>query len=592
MNLSELELIERVKSPPNRELLQQGRKYQSKLRVFTDPLTLKDLELEQGWQAYKAHIGGIFDEKRTQRILKFTTYPLNVISITNDIVTDLQKVFDARNANFEINYPSESVERSFAPVLERLNLRAYFEEVGRPAIKSKPNIIVVVDKNEAGEPYLLAIGEDKLIGLDFTPKGSIKSIIFKHSEGSDELGDYKRIAHYCDEFYTVLEERGDSMQVLSQTAHKIGYCPAKFLLDRELHSKDLFNRFSPLAPLMGSLTEWQKFTTALSFAEHFETFNVIQKPHSECGNDLCTNGYIHHEEQRHADTGALLEYGYAERCTACEDRSLIGPGTVVEVELDEDGKADSRDVFKFIAPDIGGLEHIAKKLRELENYIKVNSVGFNNVLSKEAVNQVQIRGLMESKKKPLLALREVLNESYKWVVDTVARAMYGEHSIKCSADFGTEWYIVSEQEIIELFNSAKEAGMPDGLLKDLYLLLIETKYKTDPARKERQKILCELDPFPFDNIAVLKEKYYLGMVSRDHLKLKGNLERLVAQFERENGDIVAFGSETDLSHAEKVDYILIELNKYLTNESEQLGSSEETTPSGESENRGPSEQYS
>ena len=128
-------------------MLQQGRKYQSKLRTFTAPLTLKDLELEQGWQDYKAHIGGIFDSKRTQRILKFTTYPLNVINLTNDIVTDLQKVFDARNANFEINYPSESVERSFAPVLERLNLRAYFEEVGRPAIKAKPNTIIVVDKN-------------------------------------------------------------------------------------------------------------------------------------------------------------------------------------------------------------------------------------------------------------------------------------------------------------------------------------------------------------------------------------------------------------------------------------------------------------
>lgn len=588
MNLSAQELIERVKSNPNSNLIQEGKKYQSSLRVFTEPLFKKDLIKEHGWEVYKDHIKGIFDTARTNRlVINFTTYPLSVVNITADIVSDLQKVFDARNANFNINYPSDSVKNSFGPILESVNLRAFFEAAGRPAIKCEPNTIIVIDKDQEGRPYPLAIKEDKLLGIEFTPEGGIKCVIFLHSVGEDEAGEFKRIAHYCDEYYTVVEQRKDAYQIMSQTAHNIGSCPAKFLLDRPLHSKDKFNRFSALAPLIGSLTEWQKFNTALSYAEHFEVWNVLQVPYSECGNDMCTNGFIHHPERRHRETDELISREYHERCQACDDRSLIGPGTVISVELDEDGKADSRDVFKFVGPQTNGLEHVANKLQALENHIKVNTVGYNNVLSKEAVNAVQIRGLMESKKKPLLALRELLNESYKWAVNTMASALYGPmHSIKCTADFGTEWYIMGQQEVIDMFDSAKAAGLPDGLLKDLYLLLIETKYKTDPTGAERQKILCDLDPFPFDTIAILKDKYSLGMVETKHLQLKGNLERLVAQFERENGDIVTFGADTDLTYNDKIEYILQTLYKYLENESEQLGDSMQAVSSGGPESGG------
>ena len=198
----------------------------------------------------------------------------------------------------------------------------------------------------------------------------------------------------------------------------------------------------------------------------------------------------------------------------------------------------------------------------------MNTVGYNNVLSKEAVNAVQIKGLMESKKKPLLAIRELLNDFTKWAIKTVSLSIYGPNEITSSADWGTEFYIMGEQEVIELFDSANKAGMPEGLLKDIYLLLIETKYKTNPEQAERQKILCELDPYPFDNMVTLKDKFALRMVDAENLMLKGNMERLVSKFERENGDIVIFGEQ--MEYSTKIEYILTTLKQYLKDESEPI----------------------
>ena len=581
MNLSESQILERVKNPIGKDLVNQSKIYQSRLRVFTEALNAKELDQEEGWQEYRQHIGDCFDSKRAKRLMQYTTFPLSVVNMTSDIVSDLCKVFDARNANFSVNYPSDSVKNSFEPLLADVNIPEFVEAKGRDALKCKPNTIAVVDKHDNGKPYLIEVGEDKLRGIEFTPTGDIKCIIFTHSVGQDEIGPYTRIAHYCDEFYTVVLERDEMQVVERQVPHNVGYCPAKFLLDKEAHSNEEFNRFSFLYPLIGSLTEWQKFRTALSFAEHFEVFNVIQTPHSECAVEGCESGYVRHPEIKHEKTGDLLRASYTERCPACEDRSLIGPGTVVSVELDEDGKADSRDVFKFISPDTSGLKHVAEKLADLENYIKVNTVGYNNVLSKEAVNAVQIKGLMESKKKPLLAIRELLNEFTKWAIKTVSLSIYGPNNITPSVDWGTEWYIMGEQEVIELFNSASDAGMPDSLLKDLYYLLIETKYKTQPEKAQRHRLIAELDPYPFDNMTMLKDKYALGMVDATELKLKGNMERLLAKFERENGDLVQYGQETDMQHSTKIEFILNELKSYLENESEPIiRSSEGAIPEG------------
>ena len=572
MNLSENEILELVKSKGNSSLIDAGERYHSRLRMLTEPLNAAQLEDETAFDELRAHLEDTLTSKKYKRVMQFFTYPLSVVNVTNDVLSDLYKVFDARNSNFNIQYPNDRAAGVMGEIYNAANLRGYMERIGKRVLKAEPNLIVVVDKDEEGKPYLLEVDEHKLIDVSFTACGKyFKYIIFEHSQGADELGEYTNIALYCDEFYTVVQDRDGVASVLMQNPHGLGYCPARFFFDKPLSSRDKFNRFSYFAPVLGALYDWLKFYSFKEYADHYGAFPVIEQAYTECSNEHCNNGYISYPLNEDSVVGG--GYTTPVACGACSDRSLIGPGTTVRVELDPEGGNDSRGVLRFIAPDLSGLQYVANKLNEKENFIKVNTVGYNNVLSKEAVNAVQIRGLMESKKKPLLDIKTCLDDTYKWIVYTFADA-YGVQGIECHADFGTEWFILTESDVLEMFEQAKKAGLPDGELQSMYTLLIETKYKTNPAKVERMKLLAELDPYPYDSLLDLKEKFGLGMVSTEGLKLKGNFVSLINRFEREQGDVVAYAE--DLPRELKINRILDTLKTYL-DESEQLNPSDEGT---------------
>ena len=548
--------------------------------MLTEPLNLDQLQDETAFDELAAHLADTLTDKKYKRVMQFFTYPLSVVNVTNDVLSDLYKVFDSRNANFNITYPNDRTASVMGQIYSDANVRGYMEKVGKRVLKCEPNLIIVVDKDEEGKPYLIEVGEDKLIDVCFTPCGKyIKYIVFEHSAGTDELGEYKNIALYCDEFYRVLEERDGIVTLVTENAHNLGYCPARFFFDKPLSARDKFNRFSYFAPVLGALYDWLKFYGFKEYADHYGAFPVIEQAYSECQNEHCKNGYISYPVNDDSVVGA---YTTPIKCTACGDKSLIGPGTTVKVELDQDGGADSRGVLRFVAPELEGLKYVAEKLIEKENFIKVNTTGTNNVLSKEAVNAVQIRGLMESKKKPLLDIKACLDRTYKWIVYTFADA-YGVTGVSCHADFGTEWFILTEADVLQAFEQAKKAGLPDGELQSMYSLLIETKYKTNPAKVERMKLLAELDPYPFDSLLDLKDKYTLGMADATALKLKGNFVSLINRFEREHGDIVSY--EADLPRELKVNNILEIINNYL-NESEQRNASGQGIESGGAEPSG------
>ena len=577
MNLSASAVIQRVKNAPNKNLIQEGARYQSRLRVYTEPLQPKQVELETAWLEYKAHLSASYgDEKKYRRLLSFTTFPLCVVNLMREVVGGLTKVFDARNATFGFSMANERVQEQFKQVLSASKYYNTIEQAGRRALTNEPNIIQVIDFDDNSVPYVVLVCERKIKGIEFNAMGDISCVIFLHSKGKDERGGYECLAHYCEEYYRVVKIYEDGTEYLDkEVAHGIGYCPAKFIVGEALTSKDKFNRFSFLAPVLGVAQEFQEFETAHSFADRYQTWNVVQKPYSECGVEGCEGGIVHSPAVY--DGEQLIEKATQHACPSCSNKSLIGPGTVVSVELDEDGKADSRDVFKFIAPSTTGLDYISTRQQGRIDYIKVNTVGYSANMLANAVNELQIRASMEAKRKPLLRIRTWLNDAYNWGVETMAKALYADPKIKSSADFGTEFYILSEQEVITLFDTAKQAGMPEGLVKDLYLLLIETKYRTNPEKAYKQKLLLDLNPYPFDSLVQLKDKQALGMTNELDLLIKGNFDALVAKFEVENGDILEY--EKDRLYAEKIELIKQQFINYLDygTTSEPLQGSEQGT---------------
>jgi hypothetical protein len=273
-------------------------------------------------------------------------------------------------------------------------------------------------------------------------------------------------------------------------------------------------------------------------------------------------------------------------CPSCAKKHLIGPGTAVGVEVSEDADVqDTRGLLRFITPDTGSLEYLQARQAEKENFIKINTVGFNNAVTREAVNEQQVRALMESRKKPLLEIKEYLNDLYKWIVKTTIKLLY-EVDIKVNADYGTEFFILTERDILLLIQEAKKAGVQSSEIAELNKLLIQTKYKNNPYKAKRMMIAADVEPSPFDTREEIEKKAASGMITRQDQYIKLNFNDLLGRFERENGSIVMFGIE--LPYDEKIRRIYNTLVFYTNQKLESNGDDPteqaEASPTGASDN--------
>ena len=543
--------------------------YESRLKVMSEPMFFSELESEVGWDEIKRAIYNSVTEEKYNRVLNFFSYPLAIVSISDDILSDLNRVFNGRNANFGIQYPNKRAEEQTAQMLINLDTRNYIEKVGRRAFKCKPQTIVVVDKDANGIPYYVTVELDKLMSYELTPcKQFFKYIIFHHSDGYDELGKYKKIAFYDDEFYRVVEVRDGAYSLVLETPHNLGYCPARWFIDTPLNTKDDCKRFAPLSAVLGSMSEWQQFHAYSYYAEHYGVFPVVEYAAAVCEDEYCVNGMV----------SVPMENGEMSTPTACRTctaNKFSGAGTAIKInpKIDND-ENDVSGYFRFISPPTSNLEFEQSKQDQRENFIKVNTTGFNDMMNKEAINADQVRSLMEDRKKPLLKLAGICNRLHKWMVSTAIKLAI-DVDVMVHANYGTEWFLLTEAQLQELFVGAKTAGMPESEIDQIYKLLIETKYKGDPQTVRKLMIENNLNPAPYSTLEECYKKLEMGVMQLEDLYIKANFTKFVSRFERENGSLVDFG--TDITFEQKIDIIYNTFKTYVKDETEQTDTGESST---------------
>jgi hemerythrin-like domain-containing protein len=123
---------------------------------------------------------------------------------------------------------------------------------------------------------------------------------------------------------------------------------------------------------------------------------------------------------------------------------------------------------------------------------------------------------------------------------------------------------MNEAQLQKLFENAKNAGLPESELDQIYKLLIETKYKAQPRLIKKLLIEHNLNPAPYNTLGECYEKVSNGVMQANDLYIKANITKFIAKFERENGSIVDFGSE--VSFEQKINSIYNSLIKYVENE--------------------------
>lgn len=582
MSLSNDQVIKAVKSPPNQSEVRQGVKQQSRLRVLTLPLGAADIDKETAWDEAKRNLASKLSVEKYNAIIKYYTFPLSIVNISKDMALDLFKVFDGRNAVFSNDYPNDRLKETANAMFADMDINGWIEEEGKKVLSNAPNTIVVIDKDQNGDPVLLAVTNERLEGYELDKKGNFKYIVFLHSEGVDENG-VKWVKHgvYDDMNYNVVTQI-NGVFTNEVFPHSLGSCPARFFFDNPLINKHKFKRAIPFSPVVGVMGQWQTFDLFDFYQDHFAAFQVVQYADSGCDND-CTNGKIYHRAELDED-GIVTSEAWNEECSTCANKQLIGPGSSIGVQVSTDStEQDTRDVFSFVSPDIAPLEYVGGKQKGRERFMKENVVGFSDAINNEAVNETQIKALVESRKKPLLFIKTFLQDLDVWIHESTVKLVYNAEMTR-NSNYGTEWFILGVDEILKVIEQAKISGAQSTYIQNLNMLLISTEYKGDPNLTQYMLISADLEPNPYDSQQESRDKFKEGMMTAEDYYIKSNFTDLLGRFQRENGSIVNFGSE--LSYNDKINRIKQNLIFYTNQKlvkNEQESTDDEAQPTSVSD---------
>ncbi len=274
--------------------------------------------------------------------------------------------------------------------------------------------------------------------------------------------------------------------------------------------------------------------------------------------NICVNGKL---EGKDPDTGEIKIVG---RCPECERGSLVGAGSFIKVDPPsmENGEVDLRNPVTVTPVDGVALQYNAEEVARIETAIWESVTGHGGKATNEAINTTQVKANFESKSSVLLALKGNLERAQAFVLETICRLRYGERFLSLSVNWGTEFYLYSVEELYNLYEVCKRNGCSEAELTAISKQIQEVEYKNNSVTLRRMQVLRQLEPYEHKTTAEVMELFDKGIIDVQTVRLKLNFSSLIDRFERENMNVVEFGS--GISLAKKIEIIQTKLIEYVT----------------------------
>jgi hypothetical protein len=568
MTLSETQARDVLKSPKSKQEIDAVKRVESQLRVCTEEMSLAELQKETYW-AQLLEVIKARSQKKFERVMMFARYPLPVVQLCDSVLSDYFRVFEGKNRFFNVDGDRDITKLN--DWIEDSKPVRWVEKYAKQVFKNKPNSFCVIDQATNGTPYLVYVDSDRLIDAQIKDsEGNCEYIAFVHSqetitgvEGSEVVRTFFSVYDDANYYVFYKDSNTDAYILESVVSHGVGYCPAKSFIKTASNQKNKFKRRVAFSPAVSKLEDWITFDIMRNYVDHYAPFPITEAPINKCANQDCMDGKVATEIIDPA-TDEVTSTTYS-TCPVCEGGTSGGqhiyPGTHIGIKVQptkdlEDGSGK----FRMIFPDVDKLKYVPEKLDKIELDVRYKTIGINNILSKEAVNELQAKGSFESMESVLLRTKAEMDALYKWIVITVGRLLYTNMYVDVDANFGTEFYLVSEEDLQKRYKDAKDAGLPMEELLMIYTQIIETKYKGNELKIQRQKMLLELDPLPLISSVEAVELNAKGFVDDFDLVQKINFLNFITKFENENTPITQFGSK--LEHSKAVGIIKQNLNIY------------------------------
>ncbi len=506
-------------------------------------------------------------------------YPVKTNELTGICFDRLSRIFDGRNPAF--NYQFMSTE-------QRDDWEYYRQDVlrepevwstdGWEHFKTDINSILVVDVPEyqkqgsLPEPYFYWLPIDNVITFKSVPStGMMDWIIFRQED--------RKIAVIDNERYRLFsEDNGNIGELLLDNPHDIGYCPARFFWREPISLKEPDVKESPLTKELEALDWYLFYYVSKRNLDLFGAYPIYSGYEQSCdftdsSGDCCSGGFLKdkHGQYKYDSAGVLC------RCPKCGEKRIKGAGSFITIPVpDGDSVPDLKNPVQVLTVDRNSLDYNVEEEERLRINIITSVVGTNEeVATREAVNEKQVKAGFESQSIVLNRIKKGFEDAQKFVDETVCRLRYGDSFVSAKINYGTEFYLFDVEELRKRYKSAKDSGASEAELDALQTQLIETEFRHNPSQLQRMLILAELEPYRHLSRNEAGQLYSSGLMTEEDFMIKMDFSNLIRRFERENINILEFG--TQIPFSKKIDIINQKLKDYV---SERKRPEEKSEPSG------------
>lgn len=494
-------------------------------------------------------------------------YPVKTNEITEVCFDKLSRIFEGRNPAFNYLFASSEARDDWENYRQAvLNEPVVWQTKGWEFFKSEINSVLIVDMpreqtSETPEPYFYWLTIDDVLTYDADPTtGQMRYLVFKRKG---------QIIVIDDMSYRVWEDKKDTGipegEPILETLHDLGYCPARFFWDESISLDDPDVKESPISCVLESLDWFEFFHISKRQLDLMGAYPILSGYEQNCdftnaeNGDYCDGGFLKNKQGYYK----LDMAGTLMRCPKCGNKRIVGAGSFVEIPVPNGGEnqPDLRNPVQMLSVDKASLDYNVSEEKRLREDIITSVVGQAEIITnREAFNEQQVQANYENVTTILRRVKRGFENAQTWVDSTICRLRYGEQFISAKIDYGTDFFLASVDELWEKYKKAKESGASESELDMLQNNIIETEYRNDPTQLRRMKILADLEPYRHMTREEAIEMREKNLISDSNLRIKLNFSNFVNRFERENTNILDFG--TEIQYAKKIDKIMAEFERY------------------------------
>lgn len=555
MALDRERVKEEILRPSKRAVIQKAVAQQDWIKFHTD--TNLDAVMSVPFMKFKNFVKSQLPEDKFLTSMNNLKFPLPTNRITENVFVKLSKIFDGRNPAFNYQFHNTQERDDWEWYRqERLDEPRVWSQKAWRYFQTEINCIMVVDmplvedaSDRYPQPYFYFVPVCEVISYEVNPHTkNMDWIIFK----SDN-----RIVVIDDASYRTFAYEGTQLgELLSDNPHNLGYCPARFFWNEPLSLSVPDVKRSPLSKELSAL-DWYLFKSlGVKHLDTYASYPIYSAYEEEC-DYADKDGNICHKGHLQKPDGSYLTdiEGNLVLCPVCHGKKqLAGAGSFINVPIPTDGQPDLRKPVDITTIDKQSLDYNVGELSRLETNIVNSCVGVDNtILNETSLADKQVDATFESKDNVLNRTKSGFEEAQEWVDTTICLLRYGSAFISASVNYGNEFYTLTPEVLQKRYNEAKDGGASESELDALRQQLIETSYRHNPALMQRMLILKDLEPFVHrtqEQVQTLHEK---GLISPEVMMLKADFMGFIRRFERENDNILEFGSE--IPYAKKIETI-------------------------------------